>query len=74
MTDCPTNIRGSCEHMRPRRRHTANGVDIIERMLRLGARVGNGERMTVQKIMALYNVSLATAKRDMVRLEAIGPV
>lgn len=46
----------------------------IERLVRLAVRLGAGQRVTTAYIQGAFGVSLATAKRDMVRLEGMLPV
>lgn len=53
-----------------RRAAQNHGVDLIERMVRLGAQMQRGDAMTARKIMDTFGVSWSTAKRDMNRLEA----
>ena len=53
-----------------RLKRSSAGVDLIERMLRLGALAASGETVTYRRIMDKFQVSRATATRDMQRLEA----
>ena len=46
----------------------------LTRMLLLAIRLGSGGAVTLRYIMEAHGVSLATAKRDMVMLEAMLPV
>lgn len=46
----------------------------LDRLLRLAVRLGAGQTVTVSYIIDRFRVSLATAKRDMGRLEQALPV
>lgn len=46
----------------------------VERLLHLAVRLGSGQAVTQSYIMDRYDVSLATAKRDMTLLESTLPL
>ena len=50
------------------------GDDLIARMILLGARIALGKAVSCEYIRTRFHVSVATAKRDMHRLEAAMPL
>lgn len=56
------------------RRSQCKGMDLATRMLRSGVRLSRGRTLTYRSMMAAFGISLAQAKRDLVKIEQSLPI